>query len=179
MFQPFGRGNLRRLMLAAVAGVWLVPPLPAQTASAPRENPTKTSSRSSPAAHSTNSSTAKKTAHSSTRKTAGRKRSKKVKGQTAPTPERITAIQEALAKQGAFTGVPSGKWDDSTTEAMKKFQSSNGLNPTGKLDAVTLQKLGSETAGVAAPMPPANATANRLLSRAGQREELKNADPPQ
>jgi hypothetical protein len=30
------------------------------------------------------------------------------------------------------------------------------LNPSGKLDALTLQKLGlgSQTAGVAAPMPP-------------------------
>ena len=41
-------------------------------------------------------------------------------------------------------------------EAMKKFQAGHGLNPSGKLDALTLQKLGlgSQTAGVAAPMPP-------------------------
>jgi hypothetical protein len=39
---------------------------------------------------------------------------------------------------------------------MKKFQAGHGLNPSGKLDALTLQKLGlgSQTAGVAAPMPP-------------------------
>ena len=48
-------------------------------------------------------------------------------------------------------------------DAMKKFQSANGLNPSGKLDALTLQKLGlgSETAGLAAPTPPPN-SANRL-----------------
>jgi len=78
------------------------------------------------------------------------------KGQKAPAPERISEIQQALAKDGSFNGSPSGKWDDSTVEAMKKFQAGHGLNPSGKLDAPTLQKLGlgSQTAGVAAPMPP-------------------------
>jgi peptidoglycan hydrolase-like protein with peptidoglycan-binding domain len=78
------------------------------------------------------------------------------KGQKAPAPERISEIQQALAKDGSFSGTPNGKWDDSTVEAMKKFQVGHGLNPSGKLDAPTLQKLGlgSQTAGVAAPMPP-------------------------
>jgi len=104
-----------------------------------------------------------------------------VKGQAAPTPERISEIQEALAKNGAFSGTASGKWDDSTVEAMKKFQSSNGLTPTGKMDALTLQKLGfgSETAGLGVPTPPPNAAANRLLSRSVQRDELKNEEQPQ
>jgi peptidoglycan hydrolase-like protein with peptidoglycan-binding domain len=115
-------------------------------------------------------STAKPSTKSSTAKSGKGKKSsktKKVKGQAAPTPERINEIQDALAKRGMFSGEPTGKWDDSTADAMKKFQSTNHLNPTGKLDAPTLQKLGfaSETAGVAAPTPPANSTANRLLSR--------------
>jgi peptidoglycan hydrolase-like protein with peptidoglycan-binding domain len=80
-----------------------------------------------------------------------------------PTPERIMEIQEALAKKGTLNGSPSGEWDDSTVAAMKQFQTSNGLNPTGKLDALTLQKLGlgSETAGLAAPIAPPNSQ-NRL-----------------
>ena len=82
--------------------------------------------------------------------------SRREKGQKAPAPERISEIQTALAKDGSFAGTPNGKWDDSTVAAMKKFQTSHGLNPSGKLDARTLQKLGlgSQTAGVAAPMPP-------------------------
>ncbi len=130
--------------------------------------------------HSTKSSTAKKSTKS-THRSSGRRKSRKVKGQAAPTPERINEIQEALAKNGTFSGTPTGKWDDSTVEAMKKFQSSNRLNPTGKLDAPTLQKLGfgSETAGAGAPTPPPNATANRLLSRSVQHDELKNEDQPQ
>jgi len=45
---------------------------------------------------------------------------------------------------------------------MKKFQSANGLEPTGKIDALTLQKLGlgSEVAGKGAPMPPSGPDAN-------------------
>lgn len=89
-------------------------------------------------------------------KRSSRHSARRQKGQKAPAPERISEIQQALAKDGSFNGKPNGKWDDSTVEAMKKFQAGHGLNPSGKLDAATLQKLGlgSQTAGVAAPMPP-------------------------
>jgi len=82
------------------------------------------------------------------------------RGQKAPAPERISEIQTALAKDGSFNGKPSGKWDPSTVDAMKKFQEAHGLNPSGKLDAKTLQKLGlgSQTAGLAAPMPPVSSS---------------------
>ena len=104
-----------------------------------------------------------------------------MKGQKAPMADRIGEIQAALVKDGSYTGVPTGKWDGSTADALRKYQSAHGLNPTGKLDARTLQKLGlgSETAGVAAPTPPPNATANRLLSRSAQRDEIKNESQPE
>ena len=78
------------------------------------------------------------------------------KGQKAPAPDRISQIQAALSKDGSYAGAPNGKWDDGTVAAMKKYQEAHGLNPSGKLDAKTLQQLGlgSQTAGVAAPMPP-------------------------
>jgi peptidoglycan hydrolase-like protein with peptidoglycan-binding domain len=81
-------------------------------------------------------------------------------GQKAPAPDRISEIQTALAKDGSFAGTPSGKWDASTVDAMKKFQEGHGLNPSGKLDAKTLQKLGlgSQTAGLAPPMPPVSSS---------------------
>lgn len=82
------------------------------------------------------------------------------KGQKSPEAERISEIQTALAKDGSFTGAPNGKWDDATIAAMKKYQESHGLNPSGKLDAKTLQTLGlgSQTAGVAPPMPPVSSS---------------------
>ena len=91
-------------------------------------------------------------------KTKGSKRrGRRERGQKAPTKERITEIQQALAKDGSYRGTPSGKWDAATVEAMKRFQNANGLNPTGKLDARTLQKLGlgSEITGVASPLQAA------------------------
>ena len=107
----------------------------------------------------------KKTSPARSRSTAHRKRAPKKlsrweKGQKAPTPDRISEIQQALAKDGSFAGTPNGKWDDSTVEAMRKFQDAHGLNPSGKLDAKTLQQLGlgSQTAGVAAPLPPTSST---------------------
>jgi peptidoglycan hydrolase-like protein with peptidoglycan-binding domain len=103
------------------------------------------------------STTASKS-HSTTKKTSSRK--KKDKGQMAPTSERITEIQQALAKDGSYSSAPTGKWDDHTVDAMKKFQTTHALNPSGKLDALTLEKLGlgSTTAGVAEPVAPPNST---------------------
>ena len=101
-------------------------------------------------------SAAKPSASKSRAKKSSRHSNRRERGQKVPAPERISEIQQALAKDGSFAGTPSGKWDASTVEAMKKFQAGHGLNPSGKLDAQTLQKLGlgSQTAGVAAPTPP-------------------------
>jgi peptidoglycan hydrolase-like protein with peptidoglycan-binding domain len=84
-----------------------------------------------------------------------RKRRARPRAQAAPTAARISQIQAALAAQGAYKGQPNGKWDGATIQAMRDFQASHGLTATGKLDALTLQKLGlgSEIAGRAAPLP--------------------------
>jgi len=86
--------------------------------------------------------------------------SKREPTQKAPTPQRISEIQSALAHGGYYQGAPNGKWDSSTVAAMQKFQSDNGLSSSGKIDAPSLQKLGlgSGTAGVDAPKPVAPAT---------------------
>jgi peptidoglycan hydrolase-like protein with peptidoglycan-binding domain len=75
--------------------------------------------------------------------------------QKTPTPERISEIQSALARNGYYQGEPNGKWDSNTIGAMQKFQSDHGLDANGKLDALSLQKLGlgSDIAGVSAPRP--------------------------
>src|SRR5689334_7814893 len=84
-----------------------------------------------------------------------RRRRARPRAQAAPTPARIAQIQTALAAQGAYKGQPNGKWDGATVQAMRDFQASHGLTATGKLDALSLQKLGlgSEIAGRAAPLP--------------------------
>jgi peptidoglycan hydrolase-like protein with peptidoglycan-binding domain len=99
----------------------------------------------------------------------GKRTSRRGKIQKAPTPERITEIQQALAKNGAYAGTPNGKWDDSTVGAVKNFQETHGLNPSGKLDAKTLQQLGlgAPTSGVAPPTPLVSTT-SRLNAAPGQ-----------
>src|SRR6266849_4032929 len=108
----------------------------------------------------TTSSKARASAHG---KRTSKKSSRRERGQKVPTPDRISEIQQALAKDGSFSGKPNGKWDASTIEATRKFQEAHGLNPTGKLDAKTLQQLGlgSQTSGVAPPVPPVSSSSLR------------------
>ena len=70
-----------------------------------------------------------------------------------PAADRTEEIQSALERGGFYSGNPNGKWDGGTQEALRRFQTANGLPPTGKLDALSLQKLGlgSDVAGLSAP----------------------------
>jgi peptidoglycan hydrolase-like protein with peptidoglycan-binding domain len=111
-----------------------------------------------PQASSTNSSS---TAKKKKRVSSKTRRKSRGRSQAAPTPDRIKEIQTALLKDGSYEGTPTGKWDAATIDAMKKFQDKNGFSPTGKIDALSLNKLGlgSETAGKGAPAPAATASA--------------------
>jgi len=64
--------------------------------------------------------------------------------QTQPEPDRIREIQQALKNHG-YAVEPSGVWDVSTVEAVKKFQEDQNienLSGRGKLDSLTLIALG-------------------------------------
>jgi len=85
------------------------------------------------------------------------RRARRKPGQKAPTADRIEEIQSALGREGFYKAEkPSKKWDSASQEAMRQFQEAHGLTGTGKLDALSLQKLGlgSDIAGVSAPRPP-------------------------
>ena len=56
--------------------------------------------------------------------------------------ERATEIQKALIKAGYMDGPPSGQYDDATIQAIRQYQSANGLPQTGMPSAVLLKKLG-------------------------------------
>jgi len=112
--------------------------------------------------------------------------------QKAPTADRISEIQSALARGGYYQGDPNGKMDASTVAALQKFQSANGIDSTGKLDAPTLQKLGlgSDTAGISAPKPvvppsccstapsPAGPPSSQVSSAANPAVAQNSAAPP-
>jgi hypothetical protein len=101
-----------------------------------------------------NAPSSSKTKHPlSKKKSSKTKRVKREPTQMAPTTDRISEIQTALGRGGYYKSDPNGKWDADTMDAVQKFQSANGLDANGKLDALTLQKLGlgSDVAGVSSP----------------------------
>jgi hypothetical protein len=98
-------------------------------------------------------SPATKTSSSKKRKASKSKHVRREPIQMAPTSDRISEVQTALGRGGYYKTDPNGKWDADSVDALQRFQSANGLDTTGKLDALTLQKLGlgSDVAGVSAP----------------------------
>lgn len=157
--------RLSPLGVAVLIGAGCLTLLPAftQFASARALKPARGSKshHSSRVSHQTSSSPQSSQFSSTKRSSKSKKKSrtKKQKGQMAPTPDRIEEIQSALARGGYYTGEPNGKMGSDTQDALKRFQEANGISPTGKIDALTLEKLGlgSDTAGVGAPKqaPPA------------------------
>jgi peptidoglycan hydrolase-like protein with peptidoglycan-binding domain len=108
-----------------------------------------------PSSPSGNSSSPQTASSAKNKKKIKKKHSKREPTQQAPTADRISEIQSALARSGYYQGDPNGKWDSDTVAAVEKFQSAHGIDASGKLDAPTLQKLGlgSDIAGVSAPKP--------------------------
>ncbi len=63
-------------------------------------------------------------------------------GQMAPTPERYQEIQQALINKGYLQPPATGVWGADSSDAVKKFQQDQSLEPSGKLDSLTLISLG-------------------------------------
>ncbi len=72
--------------------------------------------------------------------------------QAAPSNERYREIQEALAKKGYLSTAPNGVWDQSSQEAMKKFQGDQNLDSTGKLTSRSIIALGLGATTASAPL---------------------------
>jgi len=62
--------------------------------------------------------------------------------QARPTPTRYAEIQSALASAGYYQGQANGVWGPSSADALAKFQGDHGVDPTGKIDSLSLIKLG-------------------------------------
>ena len=63
-------------------------------------------------------------------------------GQMAPTPDRYKEIQDALAKRGYLHGEATGAWDQESADALRRFQQDQNLQPSGKLNSLSLIALG-------------------------------------
>jgi hypothetical protein len=87
-------------------------------------------------------STSQKSSTSSKSKHHSSKKSRKPKGQQAIDSERCREIQEALVREHYMSGQPSGKWDDSTQQAMRRYQADQGWQNKSVPDSRALIRLG-------------------------------------
>lgn len=158
------------ILLTALLFVWAgysapaatkkaVPKKPAPVAKQPAKSPAASAKKApAPAARKTTSYAAKKqpamaskTANvkytgpqrnSRYRKGTQRPATPRYYAQGEPTQDRYREIQQALAKRGYLKSEPSGKWDPDSQNAMRQFQQDQKLDPSGKLDSLSLIALG-------------------------------------
>lgn len=57
-------------------------------------------------------------------------------------PQRVQEIQQALIQAGYLSQEPTGRWDDPTRNAMRRYQADHGFPTTGLPEAKSLMKLG-------------------------------------
>lgn len=70
------------------------------------------------------------------------KKSRKPRGQMAIDGERTSQIQAALVREHYMNGAPSGKWDDSTQAALRRYQADQGWQSKSIPDSRALIRLG-------------------------------------
>ncbi len=76
------------------------------------------------------------------KRTRGKTRTPVQHSQAAPTPDRYREIQQALVDKGYLKSEPTGTWDAGSQDAMKRFQTDQKLDQTGKINARSLISLG-------------------------------------
>jgi hypothetical protein len=91
--------------------------------------------RSSTAASTHNSKSKYASSHKTVKKTTAR-------GQQKIDPERAQAIQEALIREHYLSGEPAGRWDESSEEAMRRYQADHGWQAKTVPDSRALISLG-------------------------------------
>src|SRR5579863_10341903 len=108
------------------------------------------SAKAHPAGHSAAGQTSKSksktaaTSHSGTAKYASARKSvkKKPRGQQKIEPERAQAIQQALIREHYLSGEPTGTWNQSSEDAMRRFQADHGWQSIEVPDSRALISLG-------------------------------------
>jgi hypothetical protein len=109
------------------------------------QSSTSTAPGSKPATTTTPAQThhATTTTHTaSTGKRSSRKKSTRPRGQQKIDSERAQAIQEALIREHYLSGEATGTWNQSSEEAMRRYQADNGWQSKEVPDSRALIKLG-------------------------------------
>ena len=99
--------------------------------------------------------TAAKSASSRGKKTTGKRGVTWRNRQISPTPDRYREIQGALASKGYLKPEDAtGTWNQTSADAMKKFQAEQNLDSNGKINSLSLIALGLGPHRDPAPPPP-------------------------
>jgi peptidoglycan hydrolase-like protein with peptidoglycan-binding domain len=160
------------------------------TSTPPQKKTQHTKRKSTTKAHSTAAKTPAKSSartsgkHSKTAAKQGKTKSAATwrSRQLAPTTDRYKEIQSALANKGYLNQPANGVWDSQSTEALRRFQHDQNLEPTGKLNSLSLIALGlgaKRTAMVTpAPAAPPAVMTPRAPSIEAPPALPQNAIPP-
>ncbi|HUA15289.1 MAG TPA: peptidoglycan-binding protein [Verrucomicrobiae bacterium] len=81
------------------------------------------------------------TSHPTSKKHSRRKKSR-ARGQQKIDSERATAIQQALIREHYLSGEPTGAWNQTSEDAMRRYQSDHGWQTKEVPDSRALIKLG-------------------------------------
>lgn len=135
------------MMLGLLSLSWAASPA---TKKAPaKKSTTKTGSKT------TTSASAKKGSASS-KKGMAKKSTTWRNRQMTPTPDRYRQIQEALAAKGYLhTEDATGRWNETSTDALKRFQADQNIASNGKINSLSLIALGLGPKREAVVKPPA------------------------
>jgi hypothetical protein len=128
----------------------------ASTSEQKSQTATPESTHKTSAASGQHSSTHRSSKHRPPSKAAVAAAARRRRSMMRPDSERIGEIQQALVKSGYLSGEPTGRWDDQTREAMRRYQADNGFPVTGLPEAKSLMKLGLGPH----PLPPDLDTSN-------------------
>ncbi len=78
--------------------------------------------------------------------------------QLQPDADRYREIQNALSEKGYFKGEVNGQWEDDSVGALTRFQADKGLTDDGKINALSLIRLGLGPKHDGSPVKAAPAT---------------------
>jgi peptidoglycan hydrolase-like protein with peptidoglycan-binding domain len=131
-----------RAAAGLLAGVWLWWGGVAWAAPPAKKNPTPAKGSANSAGTSRSSSSTRKAAAKKKTATAKQAQATRRATQSAPSAERYKQIQQALAEKGYLSAESNGQWGPESIEALKRFQQDQNLEPTGKINALSLIALG-------------------------------------
>jgi len=111
------------------------------SAAVAQDDSTKKSASPNSSTHKSTSAATKSSNKASSSKKR-RKKSARVRGQQKIDSERAQAIQEALIREHYLSGTATGKWNQASEEAMRRYQADNGWQSKTVPDSRALIKLG-------------------------------------